>query len=97
MKLLFWLALVLESSALFYFLYKAWKVPQDYSYTDGQYSKVLIPAAVLALIVISALLARFAFNAPKTAFYLSISPAIMLVLSMVGMMVASIFVGGKWH
>jgi hypothetical protein len=97
MKFMFWFALTLEGSALLYFLYKAWKVPEDYSYTNGQYSKVLIPAAVLALIIVSALVARFAFNAPKTAFYLSISPAIMLVLSMVGMMVASIFVGGKWH
>jgi len=97
MKTLFWIGLVIECLALGWFLYQVWLL---YSGRSGyveealpeMYRKNLFPAAILFAVVSGALLARFWFKAPKIALWIVFSPALIFVLSMVGMLVASMFI-----
>lgn len=97
MKFIFWTGLAIEFLALGWFLYQIWLLYSGRSgyveeaYPD-MYRKNLIPAVILFAIVSGALLARFWFKAPKIATWIVLSPALVFVLSMVGMLVASMFI-----
>lgn len=97
MKFLFWAGLTLEIFALCWFLYQIWLVYSGRSgYVEEAYPDIYrkngFPAAVLFTIVSSALLARYWFNAPKMATWIVLSPALLFVLAMIGMVVASMFI-----
>jgi hypothetical protein len=56
------------------------------------YRKNIFPALILFVIVSGALLAQFLFKSPKIAAYIVLSPAIIFVLALVGMMITSMFI-----
>ena len=97
MKTVFWIGLTLESLALVWFLYQIWLL---YSGRSGyveealpeMYRKNLIPAIILVVLIAGALLTRLWFKAPKIALWIVCSPALIFVLSAVGMLVASMFI-----
>lgn len=97
MKFLFWAGLTLEIFALGWFLYKIWLVYSGRSgYVEAAYPDMYrengFPAVILCAIVSGALLARFVFNAPKMATWIVLSPALLFLLAMAGMVVASMFI-----
>ena len=97
MKFLFWAGLAIEIVALGWFLYQIWLVSSGRSgYIEAAYPDLYrkngFPAAILFFIVSSALVARYGFDAPKIATWIVLSPALLFVLAMVGMVVASMFI-----
>ncbi|MCF0075026.1 hypothetical protein LZD49_31365 [Dyadobacter sp. CY261] len=99
MKIIFWLAIALESGGLTYFVRKAWllsRADQRYVYPE-HYRQVLYPILVLSLLIIVSLLVKYYFQSDKSATFVALLPVIMLVLALVGMIVGTILVGGKWH
>lgn len=99
MKILFWLGLSLEGMAALYYWYQIWMLKQG-DPADVYPEKIrslFNVAAVLSVLFIGALVARYGFKSQKAANIVVLMPVIMLVVSMVGMMLASIFVGGKWR
>lgn len=99
MKILYWVAVALEIVAAGYYYWKIWLISrQDPAYIYPEdYRKALIPAVVLTLIFAGALVAKLVFKAERIAHIIAFLPAIALVLSMVGMAIATIFIGGKWR
>lgn len=99
MKTVFWLAVTLESAGLVYFLRKAWllfRADQQYVYPE-YYRQVFYPILVLSVLLIASLLIKYYFQSDKSATFVALLPVIMLVLALVGMIIGTILVGGKWH
>jgi hypothetical protein len=99
MKIIFWLALVLESGGLAYFIRKAWmlsRADQRYVYPE-HYRQVFYPILVLSILIIVSLLVKYYFQSDKSATVVALLPVIMLVLALLGVIVGTILVGGKWH
>ena len=96
-KFIFWAGLAIEFAALTWFIYQIWLLYSGRSgyleeaYPD-MYRKNLIPAVILFAIISSAMFVRFWFKAPKIATWIVLSPALVMILSMLGMVVASMFI-----
>ena len=98
MKIIFWLAVVLESAALFYCGRKAWLLSRaDHHIYPEQYRQVFYPILVLSALVIISLIIKYYFQSDKSATFVALLPVIMLVLALVGVIIGTILVGGKWH
>jgi hypothetical protein len=99
MKYIFWLAIILESAALGYFVRKGWRLwksDQRYVYPE-QYRQVLYPVLVLSAILIVSIFFKYYFQSDKSATFVALLPLIVLVLALIGMIVATIMIGGRWH
>ncbi|GGH37127.1 hypothetical protein [Dyadobacter endophyticus] len=99
MKTIFWLAVTLESAGLVYFIRKAWlllRADQRYVYPE-YYRQVFYPILVLSVLLIASLLIKYYFHSDRPATFVALLPVIMLVLALVGIIVGTILVGGKWH
>lgn len=99
MKVMYWIAIALEILAAGYYYSRIWLLARQDADTvyPEDYRKVLLPALVLTLIIAGALVAKLVFKAQRVSLIIAFLPAIALILSMVGMALATIFIGGKWR
>lgn len=99
MKIIFWLAVICESSALAYYLRKAWLLTQQnqtYVYPE-QYRQVFYPILVLSLLIIVSLGLKFFLQSARWATFIALLPVIMFVLALIAVVVVAILAGGKWN
>ena len=99
MKIIFWLAITLETAGLAYFVRKAWKLlreDQRYVYPE-YYRQVFYPILVLFLLIIISLAVKYYFQSDKSATFVALLPVIMLVIFLIAAIITAILAGGKWH
>jgi hypothetical protein len=99
MEYIFWLAIILESAVLGYFVRKGWRLWKSnphYIYPQ-QYRQALYPILVFSAILIVSLFFKYYFQSDKSATLVALLPLIVFVLALLGMIVATIMVGGRWH
>lgn len=99
MKIIFWVAVTLESAGLAYFIRKAWllfRADQRYVYPE-YYRQVFYPILVLFLLIIVSLAVKYYFQSDKSATLVALLPVIMLAIFLVGVIITAILAGGKWH
>lgn len=97
MKSIFWLGITLEAIGSLYCWCQIWINTQtEYDYAS-KVRPFLNVGLVLTALVLGALAAKYGFKSQKAANIIVLLPVIMLALSMAGMMIATIFVGGKWR
>ncbi len=101
MKTIFWLAVSAEGLGALGYLYRAWTyraagLAGDYI-PDRIFEKLLIPAAVLIILCLGGLIARYYFQSPKAGNIIALLPVIFVPVALLGMIFASIFLKGRNH
>lgn len=99
MKIIFWLAITLESAGLEYFIRKAWllfRADQRYVYPE-YYRQVFYPILVLSLLIIVSLAIKYYFQSDRSATFVALLPLIMLIVFLIAVIVTAILAAGKWH
>ncbi|SEI41144.1 hypothetical protein SAMN05216327_101340 [Dyadobacter sp. SG02] len=99
MKIIFWLAIAVEGIGLVYYIRKVLLLArqnQTYVYPE-QYRQVLYPILVLSLLLIVSLALKFYFQSDRSATLVSLLPVILFVVALIGVVIGTILVGGRWH
>nr|WP_295933296.1 hypothetical protein [uncultured Dyadobacter sp.] len=99
MTIIFWIAISLEFAGLLYFIRKAWMLirqDQKYIYPE-KYRQVFYPIMVLSLLIAVSFVAKYYLQSTKSAAFVAMLPVVALVLALVGVIVGTICVGGKWR